>query len=189
METVTAWTRQGSQVLEELECTGSYHVREEYVRAKNGEIADYYLELYRWFTRQARRRIHINEAYDLPIWLSLTESQKLPPAPGTVSFTLEIPSDQLCIVDMDKWGYRVNYMYIPTDALDERRHNEELRRYGISSEASLVSGDKGNFYPLLRQKILKSWDRVFLPSDNMDNNVGTIWEIRPEWIREVEQYG
>ena len=104
----------------------SHHVREESSRQK-AEIADYYLELYRWFTRQARRRIHINEAYDLPIWLSLTESQKLPPAPGTVSFTLEIPSDQLCIVDMDKWGYRVNYMYIPTDAQDERRHNELSR--------------------------------------------------------------
>ena len=59
---------------------------------------------------------------------------------------------------------------------------------GIGNEAALVSGPKGNFYPLMKQKILKSWDRVFVPSENMDNNVGTIWEIRPEWIREVERY-
>ncbi len=188
MESVTAWTRQVSQVLEEIERTGSYHVREEYVRAKNGEIADYYLELYRWYTRQARRRIEIPEEYDLPIWLSLSEAQKLPPAPGTVSFTLEIPRDHLVIADMDKWGYRVNYMYIPTSPEDEHRHNEELRRYGISSEAALVSGPKGNFYPLLRRKIVESWDRIFIPSDCADNNVGTVWEIRPEWIREVERY-
>ena len=153
METVFAWTRQVKEVLEEIERTGSYHVREEYVRAKNGEISDYYLELYRWYTRQARRRIEIPAEYDLPIWLSLTEAQKLPPAPGTVSFTLEIPADHIVIADMDKWGYRVNYMYVPVDPADERRHN-----------------------------------RVFVPSDNMDNNVGTIWEIRPEWIREVEHY-
>ena len=53
METVTAWTRQVSQVLEEIERTGSYHVREEYVRAKNAEISDYYIELYRWFLEEA----------------------------------------------------------------------------------------------------------------------------------------
>ena len=29
MDTVTAWTRQVRQVLEEIERTGSYHVREE----------------------------------------------------------------------------------------------------------------------------------------------------------------
>lgn len=188
MKTVMAWTRQVSQVLDEIERTGSYHVREEYVRAKNGEIADYYLELYRWYTRQARRRIQIPEGYDLPIWLSLTEAQKLPPAPGTVSFTLEIPEDSIVIADMDKWGYRVNYMYVPLDPADERRHNEELQRMGIGNEAALVSGPKGNFYPLMKQKILKSWDRVFVPSENMDNNVGTIWEIRPEWIRGVDRY-
>ena len=189
MNTVFAWTRQVSQVLEEIERTGSYHVREEYVRAKNGEIADYYLGLYRWYTQQARRRIAIPAEYDLPIWLSLTEAQKLPPAPGTVSFTLEIPEDQIIIADMDKWGYRVNYMYVPTDPADERRHNEELQRMGIGNEAALVSGPKGNFYPLMKQKIIKSWDRVFVPSENMDNNVGTIWEIRPEWIKKVEHYG
>lgn len=189
METVLAWTRQVKEVLDEIERTGSYHVREEYVRAKNGEIADYYLDLYRWYTRQARRLIEIPAEYELPIWLSLTEAQKLPPAPGTVSFTLEIPKEHIVIADMDKWGYRVNYMYVPSDPADERRHNEELRRYGIGNEAALVSGPKGNFYPLIKQKIVKSWDRVFTPSDNMDNNVGTIWEIRPEWIREVEHYG
>ena len=92
------------------------------------------------------------------------------------------------IADMDKWGYRVNYMYVPLDPADERRHNEELQRMGIGNEAALVSGPKGNFYPLMKQKILKSWDRVFVPSENMDNNVGTIWEIKPEWIRGVDRY-
>jgi hypothetical protein len=188
METVIAWTRQASQVLDEIEKTGSYHVREEYVREKNGEISDYYLEMYRWYTRQARRRIRIPEEYDLPIWLALSEDQKLPPAQGTVTFTLEIPADQIVICNYDNWGYRLNNMYVPADAADERRHNDELEKLGIGNEALLISSGKGNFYPLLKQKMIKSWDRVFLPSDNIANNVGTIWQIVPEWIREVEHY-
>ena len=159
MRTVRAWTRQVSQVLDEIESRGVYRVKEEYVRAKNGEIADYYLALYRWYTAQCRRRVEIPPECDLPIWLAVSEEQRLPPAPGTVS-----------------------------DPEDERRHNEELKRLGIGSEASLISTGKGNFYPLMKQKIIKSWDRIFSPSADPACNVGTIWEIRPEWIREVERY-
>ena len=42
MTTVKAWTRQVPQVWEELQQTGRYLVKEEYVRAKNAEISDYY---------------------------------------------------------------------------------------------------------------------------------------------------
>lgn len=188
MRTVRAWTRQVSQVLDEIESRGVYRVKEEYVRAKNGEIADYYLALYRWYTAHCRRRVEIPPECDLPIWLAVSEEQRLPPAPGTVSFTLDIPEDRIVVLDIDKWGYRVNYMYVPTDPEDERRHNEELKRLGIGSEASLISTGKGNFYPLMKQKIIKSWDRIFSPSADPACNVGTIWEIRPEWIREVERY-
>lgn len=190
METMTAWTRQVPQVLDELEATGRYYVREEYVRRKNGEISDYYLELYRWYTERCRSLIHIAPGLTLPIWLSLTEDSRLPAAPNTVALTLEVPRDALVIVDADKWGYRVNDWYVPLDAADERRHNEELRRAGIGNEALLIMTGKGNFYPQFRQKIIRSWDRVFTsPSANMSNNIGTVWEIKSEWVREVERYG
>ena len=190
MDTIRAWTRQVPQVLDELEATGRYYVREEYVRCKNGEISDYYLELYRWYTEKSRKLIHIAPELTLPIWLSLTEDSRLPAAPDTVALTLEVPRDKLIIVDADKWGYRVNDWYVPLDAADERRHNEELRRAGIGNEALLIMTGKGNFYPQFKQKIIRSWDRVFTsPSENMSNNIGTVWEIRSEWVREVERYG
>ena len=46
-ETITLWTRQVPQVWEELEATGVYRVKEEYIRAKNDTISDFYLRLYR----------------------------------------------------------------------------------------------------------------------------------------------
>ena len=51
-QTITLWTRQVSQVWETLCTDGVYACREEYIRQKNDTISDYYLELYRWYTRE-----------------------------------------------------------------------------------------------------------------------------------------
>lgn len=185
----TVWTRQDAAVRHALDTDGLYIVREEYVRAKNDSISDYYLELYRWYTAGCRRYMDIPKEATLPIWLALTESARLPAAPGTVSLTLDIPEDQLFIVDYDKWGYRVNNWYVPNDPEDERRHDEELKNYGIVNEAMLTMDGRGNFYPMLRQQIIRSWDRIFTtPSADDEHNVGTCWIIRREWVKEVEIY-
>jgi hypothetical protein len=46
-------------------------------------------------------------------------------------------------------------------------------------------GDKGNFYPQLKKKIEKSWDRLFEDYSISDVRQGTIWEIREEDIIEI----
>lgn len=186
-KTITAWTRQVAQVQDEIEQTGTYRVREEYVREKNGSISDYYLELYRWLTEGCRSRMDIPADAKYPVWLALTQAQKLGPAPGTITLTLEIPEDKIFILDYDRWGYRVNDMYIPLNDADEDKHNKELLAQGISNESLLFRTDKGNFYPALKSKISRSWQRVFEPSDqDLDHCVGVVWEILPEWITEVE---
>lgn len=187
--TSTVWTRQVPQVWDEIQRTGRYLVKEEYVRAKNLEISDYYIELYRWFTEQARSRVQMPDEAEFPIWLSLTEEQRLPPAPNTIALTLEVPDDALVIVDYDLWGYRVNHWYVPTDPADEAAFNEELARLGIGNESALITGEAGNFYPHLKRKIQASWSRVFdKPNDRMNLNVGAIWQIIPEWVKDVEFY-
>lgn len=189
-DTVTVWTRQVLPVWEELQRTGVYRVRESYIRDKNGSISDYYLELYRWYTHLCREYVSIEEGLDYPIWLALTEESRLPLAENTVSLTLEIPKSCLFIIDYDKWGYRVNHWYVPLNKEDEQRHNEELKRCGIGNEALLIMTDKGNYYPMLRQKIIRSWERIFTtPSENPNANVGTTWELKQEWVKEVELFG
>lgn len=188
LDTVTCWTRQVPQVLEEIETTGRYVVREEYIRAKNDTISDYYLELYRWYTRECRRLVSIPDDADLPIWLALTQLGRLGMVEGTVSLTLAVPRESLFVLDYDKWGYRVNDWYVPQDEADERRHNEELRRMGITNEALLFTSDKGNFYPALKRQIESSWRRVFVANDDMEKNVGTVWEIKREWVVDVERW-
>lgn len=186
---ITAWTRQDRSVWEELQTCGCYYAREDYVRAKNGAISDYYLEAYRWFTRESRKYIKVPDNISIPIWLAVTPESRLPPAAGTVSLTLQIPADHVLVVDYNKWGYRVNDWYVPLDAEDEARHNAELQRCGIGNEALLILSDKGIYYPQLRQKIIRSWERIFTPSSaDPSNNVGTVWMLRREWVQEVEHY-
>lgn len=189
MEKILAWTRQVNEVLDEINEKGRYIVKEEYVRKKNQGISDYYLELYSWFTKESKKFISLEKDFKFPIWLALTESQKLPKAKGCLTFVLEIPRENVIIVDYDKWGYRVNHLYVPDNEEDEKKHLEELKRNNIPNESSLIMTEKGNFYPLLKQKIIKSWDKIFKsPNENMDKNVGTIWEIKKEWIKDIEYY-
>lgn len=189
METMTLWTRQVPEVWEELQTSGAYYVKEEYIRKKNGEISDYYLELYRWYTKEAGSYVDIPERLQYPIWLCVSEEVMLQPVENTVILKLEVPKDKVVICNMEAWGYVVNYWYVPLDDADAKRHKEELKRYGIGEEDELISTSKGNFYPMLKRKIKDSWKRVFtMPPANDNDAVATIWEIRREWVKEVRCY-
>ena len=180
------WTRQTKEVWEELQRTGRYYVKKEYIQMKNDTIADYYLELYEWYTKKARKYIDIPEDLKYPIWMNVSEDMMLQLAEDTVIFKLEIPDGNYVICNYDKWGYRMNYWYVPLDEEDEKKHNEELKKYGIASEDSLITGNMGNFYPLLKKKIIDSWDRIFtIIPESPEMTVGTCWELRREWVKEV----
>lgn len=183
------WTRQVPEVLDELQKKGVYRVKKEYIKMKNDTIADFYIKLYEWYTREARKYIEIPEELKYPIWLSTSEENMLQPVEDTVILELEIPKENFLVCSMDCWGYRVNYWYIPLDTEDEENHKKELKRLCISAEDDLVLTDKGNFYPLLRRKIVQSWQRVFtMQSKNKQDEVATAWEIRREWIRDERLY-
>ncbi len=182
------WTRQGSIVLDKLESEGRLVMHEDYVREKSDTIADYYLSAYRWLTEKASQIIQIKQGLTLPYWIALSEAQKLGEAEGTVMLHLKIPSDEIVIIDYNKWGYALNYMYVPDNDDDEREHDARMKAAGINNEALLFTTDKGNFYPQQKQEILRSWDKIFTPSDNIDENVGCVWEIKKEWVIKVESF-
>jgi len=189
LETMTLWTRQVPQVLTALLEDGVYRCREEYIRKKNDTISDYYLELYRWYTREARKYREIPPDTPYPIWLSINEAMMLQPVENTVILKMEIPAEKVLLCNNDAWGYRVNYWYVPVNAEDADNHRAELARYGIHSDDELIKTHKGTFYPHLRKKIEKSWSRVFtLMNVGNDMLVATTWELRKEWIREVQVY-
>ena len=189
-EYITLWTRQVSEIMKEIEENGIYKVKEEYIRKKNDTISDYYLKLYKWFTREAKKHIETEDEYLYPIWFSVADEFRLRPVEGTVTLKLKIPSKDILLCNYDAWGYVVNYFYVPLDEADKLRHKEELAKYGLTSDDELFLTAKGNFYPLLKRKIEKSWERIFTlkPDDEKACLVAAAWEIKKEWIEEVEHY-
>ena len=122
------------------------------------------------------------DGVEFPVWVSLSRESMLQLVEGSVVLTLRVPEEALLITDAERWGYRVNQWYIPLDQEDERRHNSELERYGIASESAIIDSDKGNFYPLLRRKIVDSWERLFTcPPRCGDMAQAALWELRREW--------
>ncbi len=186
-EKMKLWTRQHSNVLKELKVKGVYRVRREHILQKNGSISDYYLKLYDWYVRHAERIVPRPEGAEYPIWLSASSDTMLQPVEDTVLLSLEVDKKYVVITDFDKWGYVVNYWYVPLDKEDELMHENELARYGIKDESALYMGHKGNFYPLLRKKVINSWNRIFeVCDDGTCMTQATLWEIRKEWV--VETY-
>lgn len=180
-----AWTRQHEDVLTELQQFGVFRTTETYIRQKNDLISDYYLDLYDWYVRMASQLVPLPEDAAYPIWLFLEEEDKLPEIEGTVVLKLDIPDELVVVTDSERWGYRVNYMYVPVNETDRQSFENELERYGIKNETALIQTSKGNFYPLLKRKIIDSWPRVFeKPEGGYKAPQGTVWEIRAEWLVE-----
>ena len=187
-EYLTLWTRQVSEMLGEIKDYGVYKVKEEYIRKKNDTISDYYLKLYKWFTDEAKKYVDVKGEY--PIWLSVADEFRLRPVEGTVTLRLRVPSKEVLLCNYDAWGYTVNYFYVPLDEADKARHREELTKNGLVSDDELFLTSKGNFYPLLKREVVKSWERIFTlkPTDLNACLVAVTWEIKKEWIEEVEYY-
>ena len=176
-------TRQHKSVLDELEKYGVYRVKKEYILEKMDTISNYYLNLYEWYGRNAAKIVPRPEGVIYPIWLSTSAEMMLQPTEDTIILEIEVDRKDVIYTDVNKWGYVVNYFYLPIDNEDEERHNEELKKFKISDESSLIIGDKGNFYPLLKNKIIKSWERLFEPFDEKSSvSQATIWEIKKEWV-------
>lgn len=183
---IKLWTRQHKNLLKELEESGVYRVKKEYILQKNDTISNYYFKLYDWYVKQAEKFVPRPEEALYPIWLSTSSDMRLQPAEDTIILELEVDRNLVVITDFDKWGYVVNYWYVPLNKEDEKRHNEELRKYGIGDESALYMSHKGNFYPLLRNKIINSWERIFEVSDDPSIlTQATLWEIKKEWVVDI----
>lgn len=178
-------TRQSPKVLESLLRDGNYIVDEEYIRLKYTSITEHYAPLYRHLTTLAKDQVDIPEGALYPVWLSPEGTELLPDADDTVFLKLDIPEGHYILANNEAWDFIINHLYFPTDKDDELRHEAELDRYGIALPSSLIDGNAGNFYPLLRQKVINSWSRIFTKMpENPENIVALCWEIKREWLIE-----
>lgn len=178
-EVVRVWTKQHENILNDINSNGRYIVKKEYIVLKMEEHAALYLDVYDWFHHAACNVLPPPQDVKYPVWVSLTREGKIENSPGNVELELLVPKEQLLTFDMDKWGNIVNYMYIPANAEDEKAHEAMLAQYGIDDCTAYIKP----FYPNIKRKIIKSWERLFDESVTLSKvRTGTIWEIKKEWI-------
>lgn len=181
--TIKVWTAQADIVVETLRQTGIYQVRRRFIQQKYGELAPLFLTAYDWFVQQYARRIPPPPGAEYGIWVYTDPRGIANYGPGDSILELEVPADQLVLMDQTKWNRILNLTYLPQDPADNARFHEELARQGITQAHKAVST---NFYPLLKREIIASWDRLFNgePIEPI-HQFSALWEIRREWITRI----
>lgn len=183
MKQITVWTKQHRSVLEQLEKTGRYIARREYIEIENQECAPLVLEVYDWLVQHSPNVGQKPKDVDYPVWVSFAQDTTYLLQEQTVTLKLCIDPALIASVHIAKWGTILNYSYIPLNEQDARRHQQLLESYRVSDTQAYMS----RFYPQIKREIIDSWDRLFDDSVhlNSDQRYGIIWEIKKEWVSAV----
>lgn len=185
-ETVKLYTRQNEKTLLQLKRDRRIINQRIYVELHFGSIAPLFMESYDWFTKEAAKRVPKPDDVQASIWCSISAKNCLKPIPGTVVYVLEVPEDQVIYFDEIKWDYVLNRIYLPKDAEDDQRYQQEIRDKGFRSRFEFFEGRYKNQYPEEMAKIVESWKRVFeIDQWTIFNVCGNIWEIKEEWVKKI----
>lgn len=183
---VILYAAQADAVLKAIERDGRCFSREEYVRRKYGESGPIFLTVYKWFVKEAVKLVPRPEGAEFPYW-SFMNLYSLDQSPGTRTLTLCVPRDEAVFFDMYDWNKILCLKYIGENEKDEKQFQEQLEMYGIKEMDAVLS----NFYPMQKQQILKSWQRLMRYHEELlhgntelvrDIQAG-LWRIKKEWIR------
>lgn len=183
MGTITVWTKQHEDVLEELDRTGRHIASADYIRRDLKDDAPLVLETYDWLSSHSPAAGDRPADAQYPVWVSYSGDATMLPGPGFVILELEIEEHLITDVNIAKWGTILNYSYIPRDEADGKRHKRLLADYGVSDAKAYMTP----FYPQIKAEIIQSWDRLFDDSVRLGNDsaYGTIWEVRKKWIKKI----
>lgn len=139
MSNITVWTKQHENVLKELETTGRYIAKREYIRMDLKEQAPVVLEAYDWLVKHGPDRANKPADVEYPVWVSFTNEGTMMNSENTVILELSLDPAIITSVNIAKWGHILNYGYIPKDENDLRRHRQLLDDYGISDVKAVIS--------------------------------------------------
>ena len=183
MPEITVWTKQNIAVLDQLRSRGRFNAEERYIRHELEDTAPVMLYVYRWLAD------HISIAGEkpadavYPVWVSFDRDATMMAEPGYVVLELSIDADNIAAIDILKWTKITNHSYIAADEEDEKAHNRLLEETGTDNARAVMT----QFYPEVRNRIIRSWDRLFDPPIYPGDTgaYGLIWEVRSEWIQMI----
>lgn len=187
--TITLYTSQADLVLEVIGKNGVCYSKEAYVRQKYQESAKIFTTAYSWFTGEMQKYVKKPEEAEYPYW-AFREAYNVDRSMGGNFLKLEVPVEEVLLFDMYDWNKILCLRYIGENEKDEKAFREELEACGIKEMEAMLT----DFYPLQKQQIRKSWDRLMRyhekliqGEDGIVKNVQAgLWRIKKEWIREKD---
>ena len=184
MDKIIVWTKQNENIIKDLEDTGRYTAKREYIVKDLDKHAYLVLESYDWLVNNTPNVFQKPDDVKYPIWVSLKKEATMLPSKGTVILELKLDPSLVTMINIEKWGTILNYSYIPKDKQDAENHRQLLEQYGVSSDAKAYMSQ---FYPQIKRKIINSWSRLFDTSIILGNDqvYGNIWEVKKEWVRKI----
>lgn len=186
---VTLWTRQDIKSLDDIKSNEKYRVKRDYIEGQFEDIAEYYINHYKWFVDKASKMVPKPDGVEFPVWCSISEENMLKPIEGTAVYALEVDESEVIYFDGRKWDYVLNHLYIPKDEEDESNYIEDIKSKGLKDSFSFIDGKYANFYPLEKRRVMESWMRVFeIEEWNIFNVQANIWEIRKDMIKDILYY-
>lgn len=177
---IIMWAAQTEVVWEIIQQDGVSYVKKEYIDKKYGETAWIFQVAYDFFIRKFQEKVAKPNEAESPVWL-YADPKWTSAGPGTVLMKMEVPEDEILFFDLRKWSEVLNLSY----AGDDREvFEKELKRQGIKDALDIFAKP---FYPLLKRKIVNSWEQIFEIKDVDEQYLqGAVWCIKREWIKEVK---
>jgi len=175
---VIMWTSQTAQVADVIARDGVSYVKKEFIDKKYGAVAWVFKTAYEFFIRKMEQKVIKPKEAESPVWL-FKDPKWVDVGSGMVLMKLTIPEEELVYFDMRKWSKVLNLNYIGSPK-EEADFAAELKRQGVRDTMEAFAKP---FYPLVKRKIVRSWDRVF-DVDGVDEQYlqGAVWCIKKEWL-------
>ncbi|WP_434798991.1 DUF3841 domain-containing protein [Terrisporobacter vanillatitrophus] len=194
--TIRLYTRQNEKTLYELNHKGRIINNRIYVKLHLGNIADFFLESYDWYTSEACKLLQKPDDVELPIWCSISEKNCLKAIEGTVVYILDVPKDEVLYFNDQKWDYVLNRLYLPKDEKDRIAYEDHINsleispnKLGLIDSYEFMIGKFKGMFPEEEKRIKESWKRTFQVGDldNLDifSVCGNLWEIKKEWVKHI----
>ena len=184
---VILYTAQTQPVIDAIERDGVSFVKRAYIQEKYGDQAWVFQQAYSFFAQYAPAYAPKPEHAESGIWCYCDKRWASAGAGGYL-LTLRVPCDQAVFFDLRVWNRMLNLQYIGSDSAEEEAFEQELAQQGVRNPGDVFSTP---FYPVLKQRVLKSWQRLFDSAQGCPDEYleAGLWEIRREWVLEAMPVG
>lgn len=185
--TITLYSSQKDIVYQTIKRDGVCYSKPEYVQKKYAESAQIFLTAYNWFSKTATRLVPKPEGAEFPYW-AFADLYVVGQSDDGHILKLEVPKDEVILFDMYDWNQIMQMHYMAESEAERKQFYQELEACGIRRNDVMFT----NFYPEQKQRILKSWERLFRHHEQILEGslegVGSVqaglWRIKEEWIVE-----